>query len=54
MNREVHVRFWERPGVKFPRATRHARAMAAPEIKPLVPVAIREAVDMLELQRCHS
>ena len=22
MNREVHVRFWERVGVKFPRATR--------------------------------
>jgi len=25
MNREVHVRFWERPGVKVLRATRHAR-----------------------------
>ena len=23
MNREVHVRFWERAGVKFLRATRH-------------------------------
>jgi len=22
MNREVHVRFWERLGVRFPRATR--------------------------------
>ena len=25
MSREVHVRFWERLGVKFPRATRHNR-----------------------------
>jgi Rhodopirellula transposase DDE domain len=25
MNREVHVRFWERAGVKFPRATRQHR-----------------------------
>jgi RNA-directed DNA polymerase len=25
MNREVHVRFWERPGVKLLRATRHDR-----------------------------
>src|SRR5262245_30704938 len=25
MNREVHVRFWERPGVKVLRATRHFR-----------------------------
>jgi len=27
MNREVHVRFWEGPGVRFPRATRlHPKA----------------------------
>ena len=26
MNREVHVRFWERLGVRFPRATRHEQA----------------------------
>src|ERR1035437_3885037 len=25
MNREVHVRFWERPRVKVPRATRQSR-----------------------------
>ncbi len=25
MNREVHVRFWERPEVKVLRATRHSR-----------------------------
>lgn len=25
MNREVHVRFWERPEVKLLRATRHSR-----------------------------
>src|ERR1035437_2614071 len=25
MNREVHVRFWERPRVKVPRATRQTR-----------------------------
>jgi hypothetical protein len=25
MNREVHVRFWERAGVKLPRATRQHR-----------------------------
>jgi len=25
MNREAHVRFWERPGVKFLRATRPTR-----------------------------
>jgi hypothetical protein len=25
MNREVHVRFWERPGVKVLRATRQSR-----------------------------
>jgi hypothetical protein len=25
MNREVHVRFWERAEVKFLRATRHSR-----------------------------
>ncbi len=26
MSREAHVRFWERVGVKFPRATRFCRA----------------------------
>src|SRR5258707_10848002 len=25
VNREVHARFWERPGVRFLRATRHSR-----------------------------
>jgi hypothetical protein len=28
MNREVHVRIWERLGVRVPRATRHMRANA--------------------------
>ena len=28
MNREVHVRFWERAEVKFLRATRHTRTTA--------------------------
>ncbi len=27
VNREVQARFWERPGVRFPRATRHPRAI---------------------------
>jgi hypothetical protein len=25
VNREVHARFWERPGMRFLRATRHNR-----------------------------
>ena len=32
MSREVHVRFWERLGVKFPRATRQKPACLALEI----------------------
>ncbi len=31
MSREVHVRFWERPGVRFPRATRQKRRSSARE-----------------------
>jgi hypothetical protein len=27
VNREVHARFWERLGVKVPRATRHAETV---------------------------
>ena len=43
MSREVHVRFWERLGVQFPRATRqklpkrgiarHARSWENPDVK---------------------
>src|SRR5262245_56171740 len=34
MNREVHVRFWERPGVKVLRATRHLWARLNPVASP--------------------
>lgn len=30
MNREIHVRFWEGLGVRFPRATHFARFVRAP------------------------
>ena len=30
MNREVHVRFWERAEVQFLRATRHSRPIPLP------------------------
>ncbi len=32
MSREVHVRFWERLGVKFPRATRHMEDRWSPRL----------------------
>jgi hypothetical protein len=31
-DREVHVRFWERPRVKVPRATRHSRHFDGPSM----------------------
>src|SRR6516225_1198678 len=39
MNREVHVRFWERAGVKFLRATRHNRRSPSTAHCPLSPAA---------------
>ena len=32
MNREVHVRIWERPEVKFLRATRHLERFPSPRL----------------------
>ena len=32
MNREVHVRIWERPEVRVPRATRHQDAFLGPRL----------------------
>ena len=32
MSREVHVRFWESAGVRFPRATQHTHALAVSTI----------------------
>ena len=32
MNREVHVRIWERPEVQVLRATRHERQFAPPKV----------------------
>ena len=32
MNREVHVRFWERPGVRVPGPTQHSRRLSRTEI----------------------
>ena len=37
MNREVHVRFWERLGVKVPWATRHEGRSAVLVVRLLLP-----------------
>jgi len=37
MSREVHVRFWERPGVKVLRATRHKPTFPCSWVMSAVP-----------------
>jgi len=37
MSREVHVRFWERPGVKVLRATRHSLHFGSVSMSGLPP-----------------
>ena len=45
MNREIHVRFWERAEVKFLRATRHFRRLVAlveeSGLRPIADVSLR-------------
>jgi hypothetical protein len=51
MNREVHVRFWERPRVKVPRATRQSLPkLAFPGMSAFPPLATIER-DIQEVRR---
>lgn len=47
MSREVHVRFWERAGVRFPRATRSL-------VWPSLEAAIKPVVGIVELLADHA
>jgi hypothetical protein len=47
MNREVHVRFWERAEVKFLRATRHAACKRWPG----EPITLRRGTRVIEVGR---
>src|SRR5262249_22639066 len=56
VTREGHARFWERPEVKFLRATQHPRPRPAKphaHARPLRPESDRSVIIMRSVATCH-
>jgi putative transposase len=61
MRRELHVRFWEGAGVRFPRATRLVRSIKEECLDRLIPIgerhfrkAVHEYVAHYHFERNHQ
>jgi putative transposase len=61
MRRELHVRFWEGAGVRFPRATRLVRSIKEECLDRLIPIgerhfrrAVAEYVEHYHRERNHQ
>jgi hypothetical protein len=61
MRRELHVRFWEGAGVRFPRATRLVRSVKEECLDRMIPLgerhfrrAVTEFVDHYHWERNHQ
>ncbi len=52
MNREVHVRFWERPRVKVPRVTRQSRRVDEVCVTSAYPPIAGHVADIAALRIC--
>src|SRR5260370_24639909 len=53
VNREVHARFWERPGVRFLRATRHSRRIDTAPPVAACPLRLHRALALRSLCDGH-